>query len=182
MVSTREGTRTIGVAIAVPDPWGSELRAWRARLGDPLAAAIPTHVTLLPPTQVGEGALATAEQHLRRIAAAAEPFEIHLRGSGTFRPVSPVVFVQLSRGTGECERIEAKVRSGPLARPLAFPYHPHVTVAHHLPGDALDLAFDKLADYEAVFDADGFGLFTHGPDGLWRLDQHFSFPRPGPAA
>jgi len=175
MVSTAPGTRTIGVAIAVPEPWGSELRTWRGRLGDPLAAAIPTHVTLLPPTEVAADAVGEVEQHLRRIAAAADPFEIHLRGSGTFRPVSPVVFVQLSRGTGECERIEAAVRSGPLARRLAFPYHPHVTVAHHLPEDALDLAFDKLAYYEAVFDVDDFGLYAHGPDGLWRLEQHFPF-------
>jgi hypothetical protein len=42
------------------------------------------------------------------------PFEVHLRGSATFRPVSPVVFVPLVRGISECERVEAQVRSGPL--------------------------------------------------------------------
>jgi hypothetical protein len=35
-----------------------------------------------------------------------------------------VVFVSVVDGIGECERMEAKVRSGPLARDLAFPYHP----------------------------------------------------------
>ena len=74
---------------------------------------------------------------------------MHLRGSGTFRPVSPVVFVPLARGISECERLEAQVRSGPLARETAFPYHPHVTVAHDLDEAALDRAFDALAAYDA---------------------------------
>ena len=34
------------------------------------------------------------------------------------------------------------MRSGPLERELKFPYHPHVTVAHDLPEEALDRAFD----------------------------------------
>ncbi len=76
---------------------------------------------------------------------------MHLRGSGTFRPVSPVVFVPLARGISECERLEAQVRSGPLARETLFPYHPHVTVAHDLDEPALDAAFDALATYDARF-------------------------------
>ncbi len=39
---------TIGVAIAVPEPWAGELQRYRASFGDPLAEAIPTHITLVP--------------------------------------------------------------------------------------------------------------------------------------
>ena len=46
----------------------------------------------------------------------------------------------MARGIAECERIAADVRTGPLARPLTFPYHPHVTVAHDVPTDMLDMA------------------------------------------
>ena len=69
-----------------------------------------------------------------------QPFDIELRGTGTFRPVSPVVFVQLARGIGGCERLEQRVRPGPLTRDLPFPYHPHVTVAHDVADEALDRA------------------------------------------
>jgi 2'-5' RNA ligase len=91
-----------------------------------------------------------------------------LRGTGTFRPTSPVVFIQVARGITDCERLEQAVRSGPLLRGLHFPYHPHVTVAHDLPDDVLDRAFDKLSGYEAEFRVDGFSLYEHGPDAVWR--------------
>jgi hypothetical protein len=46
------GTVTLGVSIAVPEPYGSLLQERRAGFGDPAAHGIPTHVTLLPPTEV----------------------------------------------------------------------------------------------------------------------------------
>lgn len=178
-MTVRGASRTIGVAVAVPPPFGAELQAWRERFGDPAARAIPSHVTLLPPTEIADEALPAVEQHLAAIAAGEHRFGIRLRGTGTFRPVSPVVFVALAEGIADCERVERKVRSGPLARELRFPYHPHVTVAHDLPGDALDRAFDKLAAYEVWFRVDGFSLYQHGPDGVWRSCRDFAFAEAG---
>lgn len=174
--------RIIGVAIAIPEPWGGELQRWRKEFGDSLAAAIPTHVTLLPPTPVDDATLDRMEDHLRAVAAAERPFAIRLRGTGTFRPVSPVVFVQLAEGIADCERVEALVRSGPLRRELTFYYHPHVTVAHDLEDEALDRAFADLASYEARFSVWGFSLYEHGPDGVWRPQRDYVFGRaiPGP--
>ena len=40
---------TIGVSVAVPDPWGTELQQYRIGMGDASALHIPTHITLLPP-------------------------------------------------------------------------------------------------------------------------------------
>ena len=167
--------RNIGVAIAVPEPYGSVLQTWRERLGDPNAAAIVPHVTLLPPTSVLGEALPDIEEHLRIVAERSAPFEIHLRGSGTFRPISPVVFVTLTRGISECEALEALVRSGPLARPVSFPYHPHVTVAHDLPDDALDRAYDELSTFDARFAVVGFTLFEQTRDGYWRPQRDLVF-------
>jgi 2'-5' RNA ligase len=176
-------TRRIGVAIAIPDPYGTALQAFRESYGDPLATAIPTHVTLLPPTEVHDNDLTAIEEHLRKVALAEEPFELHLRGTGSFRPVSPVVFVQLAGGIADCERIEAQVRSGPLSRELSFYYHPHVTVAHDLPDDVLERAYTELASYDARFSVWGFSLYEHGADGVWRPQRDFPFgrPLPGPA-
>ncbi|MGH3320912.1 MAG: 2'-5' RNA ligase family protein [Streptosporangiaceae bacterium] len=172
---TTPGSHTIGVAIAIPEPYATDLRTWRDNFGDPLARSIPTHITLLPPTPVTDGALPAIEEHLEKVARAERPFEIVLRGTGSFRPVSPVVFVALARGTGHCERVERNVRQGPLNRTLSFPYHPHVTVAHDLSDDVLDWAFDQLAGYDARFVPWGFGLFEHGADGVWRLRRAFPF-------
>jgi 2'-5' RNA ligase len=168
---------TIGVAVPIPEPYGSELRVARLRFGDTNAHAIPTHVTLLPPTQVSPDSTALIDEHLSKVASAEQPFRMLLRGTGTFRPVSPVVFIQVAVGLVECERIASEVRGGPLStRELNFPYHPHVTVAHDIAPEALDRAFDELADYEASFDVSGFELYRHGSDGVWRPVQRFAFP------
>ncbi|GAC1326218.1 MAG: 2'-5' RNA ligase family protein [Mycobacteriales bacterium] len=174
------GRRTIGVAIAVPSPYREQLQRERERLGDPNAAAIPPHVTLLPPTTLPAQVLPAVEEHLLAAAGQHQRFPVHLRGSGTFRPVSPVVFVPLAAGISGCERLEALVRSGPLSRSLRFPYHPHVTVAHDLPGALLDRAYAELAGYEARFEADRLTLFEHGTDQIWRPVRDFAF-QPGPS-
>lgn len=163
------------MAIPIPDPYGLELQRWRESFGDPLARSIPTHITLLPPTAVDGTALADIEEHLRVIAEGERGFPMRLRGTATFQPVSPVVFVAVAEGIGSCERVEGKVRSGPLTLELPFPYHPHVTVAHHLPEEVLDRAFKELADYEAHFSVWGFSLYEHGPDGVWRPQRDFAF-------
>jgi 2'-5' RNA ligase len=175
--------REFGVAIGLPEPIHSELTGWRERLGDPNASAVPPHITLLPPTALAEGDLPAVEEHLRVVAAGEEPFDVHLRGSSTFRPVSPVVFVPLALGISGCERVESKVRSGPLARQLGFPYHPHVTVAHDVGEELLERAFVELASYDAAFRVWGFTLFEQGPDRVWRPQRDFPFGRgglPGP--
>jgi 2'-5' RNA ligase len=177
-------SREIGVAIGIPEPYTSELQGWRERLGDPNAADIPPHVTLLPPTELRTDDLEEVEEHLQAVALRHAPFTMHLRGSGTFRPISPVVFVPLVQGIGECERLEADVRSGPLAREVKFPYHPHVTVAHDVSEGQLDRAFFELAPYDARFQVWGFSLFERGRDSVWRPQRDFPFaqPLPGPVA
>jgi len=175
-------TRTIGVAIAIPEPHGSDLQRVRESFGDPLAGLIPTHITLLPPTVVQADDLDRVEKHLRTIAESEEAFQIHLRGTGTFHPLSPVVFVSVVLGISDCERVESRVRSGPLGRDLTFPYHPHVTIAHDLSGDTLRRAFDEMASYDVRFGVWGFSLYEHGADGVWRPQRDFPLGRelPGP--
>jgi 2'-5' RNA ligase len=172
---------TIGVAIGIPEPFAAELQRWRESLGDPLALAIPPHVTVVPPTEVAIAELPAVEKHLSQVAEEQWPFEIHLRGTGSFRPVSPVVFVALAAGISDCERLERPVRSGPLGRELKFNYHPHVTVAHDVPDPLLDRAFRELAQYEARFRVTEFGLFERGDDGVWRTERDFAFGRTAPA-
>ncbi len=164
---------TIGVSIAVPDPEGAALQDYRLRLGDDTARYIPTHITLVPPTEVDDGALAAISAHLEQAAAGSASFRVRLRGTGTFRPVSPVVFIGVVEGISGCELLASAVRSGPLAVDVDFPYHPHVTVAHHLSEEKLDQAFSELSGYESGFDVTEFWLYVHDEALGWQPTRAF---------
>lgn len=173
--------RTIGVAIGIPQPWGAELDAHRAATGDPLAASIPAHVTLLGPTALPisstlDGAI---DRLLTAVAEDQEPFHLRLRGTGTFRPISPVVFVAVAAGVAECEKLAEAIRTGPLERELAHPYHPHVTVAHEVPEAAMDEVFAHLAHYAATFEVDHFTRYEHSGDGRWQPIRSYPLGKPG---
>lgn len=167
-------TPVVGVALPVPEPWGTHLQRLRVGYGETRAAHIPTHITLLPPTPVAAAAVSALEEHLAGVAGQVPPFEVLLRGTGTFRPVSDVVFVQVAKGVADCERLESGVRSGPVQRDLEFPYHPHVTLAHGLPDRDLDRAFADLAAFSCSYTATDFRLYVHGGDGLWSTVGDFA--------
>ncbi|MGW2703542.1 2'-5' RNA ligase family protein [Streptomyces sp. NPDC001340] len=171
------GTVTIGVSIAVPEPHGSLLQELRAGFGDAAAHGIPTHVTLLPPTEVDATDLSAVEAHLMQVAAAGRPFPMRLCGTGTFRPLSPVVYVRVAQGAEACAWLQQRVRdaSGPVARELQFPYHPHVTVAHGIDEESMDRAFAELAGFEAEWPCTGFALYEQGADDVWRKLREYTF-------
>lgn len=164
---------TIGVAVAIPEPWATQLQEYRTGLGDATATMIPTHITLVPPTELADEQLAGVGEHLAEVAARKAPYRVHLRGTGTFRPVSPVVFVSLVEGISQCEQLAAALRQGPLAVELTFPYHPHVTVAHHLGEEELDRAFTELADFDCEFHVEEFHLYLHDEVHGWQTDRAF---------
>ena len=169
----------IGVAIALPDSDAARVRQVRAAAGDPLAHVIPPHITILPPTAVDVGSLEQVSQHLRRVARRTSPFRIRLDEVGTFRPVSPVVYLDLSRGAPECDRLQGRVRdeAGPLARPLSFPFHPHVTLAHEIADDHLDVAAAAGAELDVDFTAARLHLYRLRPEGVWEVAESFVFGR-----
>ena len=169
--------RRIGVAIGIPEPWGPELDRHRAASGDPVAAFVPAHLTLLGPTEVPVADGDAIVKHLTEVAAAHPRFQLHLHGTGTFRPLNQVVFVAVVADVEACASLAAAVRSGPLDQELRYPYHPHVTVAHDVPAEALDAVGADLASFEASFMVDGFTLYEHGDDGQWRPQTSFALAR-----
>ena len=167
-------TAQIGVAVNIPEPWGGYLTRRRAEAGDPQAVDIPAHVTLLGPTEIPRDTLPEIEAHLARVAAAHEPYTVHLRGTGTFRPVTEVVFVVVAAGISECELLAAAIGAGPgLRRETRFPYHPHVTVAQDIAPEALDKVYEELSDFSALFEVRGFTLFSHGGQARWQPRRYF---------
>jgi 2'-5' RNA ligase len=162
----------IGVALSIPEPWASQLQDYRTRI-DPAASLIPTHITLVPPTEVDPDEVGVVEKHLAEVAETTSSFDIHLRGTGTFRPVSPVVFVTLVEGISQTEQLADAIRSGPLDIEVEFPFHPHVTIAHHLGDEVLDQAFDDLASVDCEFEVAEFHLYMHDDTAGWRPTRTF---------
>jgi len=112
--ATPPDTAVLGVVVEIPQPWSQLLTEWRAKVGDNQAGVVPPHVTLLPPTEVPAADRAAIAAHLTEVARCHPPFSMHLSGTGTFRPVSEVVFIAVARGIGNCELLAGQVRKGPL--------------------------------------------------------------------
>lgn len=181
MVSTQASPQAeipltrVGVAVDIPEPWGSLLTRRRAEAGDPQAEYVPAHLTLLGPTEIARVGLAAVEEHLAEVAAGFPPYTLHLRGTGTFRPVTEVVFVAVAAGISECELLAEAIGAAPgLRRETRFPYHPHVTVAHDVPSDALDRVYDDLAGFSARFEVEKFTLFSHDGQARWQPRRDFA--------
>ncbi|CAM5420445.1 2'-5' RNA ligase family protein [Streptomyces violaceorubidus] len=95
---------------------GSKLQQLRAGFGDAAAHGIPTHVTLLPPTEVDGGALPAIEAHLAEVAARGRPFPMRLSGTGTFRPLAPSPTSRRSRAQAACAWLRKRCATPPAGR------------------------------------------------------------------
>ena len=166
---------SVGVILGFPPDIAEELQRWRASFGDPLATVVPAHITLVTTTPTDDWE--ATREHVRAVARRQRPFTITIAGTGTFRPVSPVVFINVEEGFGQCVELHRKLQQGPLERDLPFAYHPHVTIAHDVAPESLDEAEAVLRDYRATFPVVSMGLYEHGADGIWQLREELDFGR-----
>jgi 2'-5' RNA ligase len=166
---------SVGVILGFPPDIAEELQRWRASFGDPLATVVPAHITLVTTTPTDDWE--ATREHVREVARRQRPFTITIAGTGTFRPISPVVFINVEEGFGECVELHRELQQGPLERDLPFAYHPHVTIAHDVAPESLDEAEAVLRDYRATFPVVSMGLYEHGADGIWQLREELDFGR-----
>ena len=171
MIVPHGGGRTLGVTLEIPMPIREELDAARRRYGV-LEEGWSSHVTLLAPIEADDAVVASIIDHLDAVARRTTPIRIHLQGTGSFRPVSPVAFLVLVEGAEQCAVLESAVRSGDLGVESRFPYHPHVTLAHGVPDDILDRVQRDFADFESEFTAAAMTL-RENVDGAWVLVREF---------
>ncbi|MHA7222244.1 2'-5' RNA ligase family protein [Arthrobacter sp. RHLT1-20] len=164
---------SIGVILGFPTGIAAELRRWRASFGDPMAGVVPAHITLVTTTMTQDWE--ATRSHVRDIARRQEPFTVTIAGTGSFRPVSPVVFLNVEDGFGDCVSLHRQLQTGPLERELPFAYHPHVTVAHDVAPESLDEAEAVLKDYRATFPVASMGLYEHDDNGIWQLREELDF-------
>lgn len=164
---------SVGVILGFPPDIADELRRWRASFGDPMAGVIPAHITLVTTTPTKDWE--ATRSHVREIARRQEPFTVTIAGTGSFRPVSPVVFLKVEDGFGDCVKLHEQLQTGPLERDLPFAYHPHVTIAHDVAPESLDEAETVLKDYRATFPVVSMGLYEHDINGIWQLREELDF-------
>ena len=179
-VSDEDSEITLGVSITVPEPYAAELTHWRVKVGDPLANLVEPHITLIPPTAISLAELPEVLDQLRRRSALHHNFTLHLRGTGTFRPVSDVVFVAVSQGISACEILAEDLRFGALDIPLQFPYHPHVTAAHNVSGAYLDEVYEGLESFRANVVVDKIAVHRQNDNGSWDRIAVYSLAKGSP--
>ena len=165
----------LGVVIAVPEPWLSRISEARLALGDEAWASVPAHITIMPPLAVPIDQREAVFEHLALVAKRHHPFRVTVRGTGSFLPVSPVVFLSVEEGSRQCEDLADDVRSGPLQYDLRFPYHAHITLAQGLDEPQLETALALGQDFEATWMVPGFRLDRLDASGSYNSAALFDF-------
>jgi 2'-5' RNA ligase/GNAT superfamily N-acetyltransferase len=123
----------------------------RRAVGDKSLGRVPPHLTLVPPVNVRGERLEDALAVLR--AAAAETpavLRLTLGGVATFLPANPVLYLSVSGDRASLDRLRDRVFAEPLARPLTWPFVPHVTLADDADPVVLSAAPAVLAGYSRV--------------------------------
>lgn len=144
--------RRLGVALLLPEPVAAEVHGIRRACADPALEQVPPHLTLVPPVNVAEADLAGALQVLRDAAAEAEPLRLLLGPPETFLPVEAVLHLGVGGEDPALEGLHAlrdRAFLPPLARPLAHPFVPHVTLCSSGTPGWIEQAARTLVAYEA---------------------------------
>jgi len=123
----------LGVALLLSSPVADQVDGLRRALGDRTLGRVPAHITLVPPVNVKEADLGRALAVLRAAAAAApRVLRLRLGAPTSFLPANPVLYLPVYRDLEALAALAAlrdRVMVPPLARPLAWPFVPHVTLA-----------------------------------------------------
>lgn len=162
---------SVGVIITMPPDLADELGRWRSRYAKQDTIAVPAHITLVSGRALVRWA--DAAQHVREVARNTTPFKVSLRGTGTFLPVSPVVFLNLVDGVQECRDLHELLLEGPVEHLLDFGFYPHLTIAHDLDAETMTRAQIEMADFAADFEVASIGLYDYADDG-WVLREELS--------
>ena len=154
----------LGVALLLPSPVDKEVDGMRRALGDGTLGRMPAHLTLVPPVNVREDRLGEALAVLRRAAAATRPFTLTLGPPATFLPDNPTLYLRVA---GEVQALRDRVFVDPLARPLTWPFVPHVTLADEAQPGRIAAALEALAEYAVDVTFDRVHLLREGPGRVW---------------
>jgi 2'-5' RNA ligase/ribosomal protein S18 acetylase RimI-like enzyme len=168
----------LGVALLVPEPLATEIDGLRRAVGDGYLGRVPPHLTLVPPVNVREDSLGRALALLRAAGAEAEPFTLALGPPATFLPAAPVLYLTVSGAVDRVHALRQRVFHEPLARPLSWPFVPHVTVADEARPDIIRAAVAAMGGYEVEARFDRVHLLQEMEGRQWRSVADAAFAPP----
>ena len=168
----------LGVALVVPPPLDREVDTLRRATGDGTYGRVPPHCTIVPPVNVRADRLGDALAVLRAAAGASSPIEARLGPPATFLPDNPVLFLPLETGAAGVGALRQRVFQDPLARPLTWPFVPHVTVTDEADPVRIAAAQVALCDYRAEVTFDRVHLLQEGPGRVWAPIADFRLEAP----
>ncbi|MEA2826059.1 MAG: hypothetical protein QOG43_498 [Actinomycetota bacterium] len=168
----------VGVVLLVPAPIDREIDALRRAVGDGTYGRVPAHLTLVPPVNVREDRFDDALALLRAAAGATRPFTVELGGPATFLPDNPVLYLPVRAGGDEVAAVRERVFKEPLARPLTWPFVPHVTVADEISPARIVAAQEALSAFHVDIRFDRLHLLEEGPGRVWGPIADFPFAPP----
>jgi 2'-5' RNA ligase len=160
---------TLGIVIVVPEPWAQEILEWRMGLGDPYSDRMPTHITLVAPTKVPRSRMSLLLTELATAMSTQPQFEVTIGPVGSFRPVSPVVFLHARDRHDELVRLEQCVRQLVTDQLPMHPFVPHVTIAMNVGEGLLDAAADALSDFTATWRVAEVVVYERDNQGYWSV-------------
>src|SRR5437763_3203417 len=168
----------LGVALLVPAPQSDEIDGLRRALDDPVLGRVPAHLTLVPPVNVAERDLGGALEVLGSAGAATGPFSLRLGPPATFWPDAPVVYLPAGDDVGALDRLRERVFRPPLARPLTWPFVPHVTLADEAAPGRIEAAVAALGSYRIEVRFERVHLLQEGQGRVWTVAADVAFRKP----
>ena len=168
----------LGVALVMPPPLDREVDTLRRATGDGTYGRVPPHCTLVPPVNVRADRLADALAVLRAAAGASRPIQARLGAPTTFLPDNPVLYLPIEAGAAAVDALRQRVFQDPLARPLTWPFVPHVTVADEADPVRIAAAQVALCDYRSEVTFDRVHLLQEGPGRVWAPIADFRLEAP----
>lgn len=167
------------MVLLVPPPLDREIDAFRRATGDGTYGRVPAHVTLVPPVNVRLDRRDDALAVLRAAAAETAPRTLDLGPPATFLPANPVLYLPvMGDGVAWIEKLRGRVFAEPLARPLTWPFVPHVTLADEADPVRIAAAQEALAGYSAEMTVDRVHLLGEGEGRVWAPVADFPFGPP----
>lgn len=133
----------------MPPAVAGEIDVLRRACGEEDLRRLAPHITLVPPVNVREDRFDDALAVVRSAAEATPPLTLTLGPPATFLPTNPVLYLAVGGDVEAVTALRDRVFLEPLARPLTWPFHPHVTVVDGGAPARLGAAVTALAGYRA---------------------------------
>ncbi len=145
------------MVLLVPAPFDREIDGLRRACGETALDRVPPHLTLVPPVNVREDALADALRVVREAAAACRPLHLVLGPPTTFLPTTPTLHLAVGGGDEQVaalHRLRSAVFRPPLERRVDLPFVPHVTLVDDARPERIPQTIAALDAYRiaVVFD------------------------------